>query len=381
MIGEDLMKKILGILLVATFLFFIGWNGIGVNAAILSSEESETEVCNRETHYYYFLYPSGQTPKCWETDSSGENFKAPCSGEDNISTVDPASVWQTVIDEKSSSFLTSFEKTTLPEGFKLLQLDTVADTNFTETDYYILFDGLAMKKNRLTSKDTGNTVYSVDESGNVIIVEDENGNKIYYHLHGNWSGGVTTDSEGSIFDYIENTWNQLSSPSERVAYREKIVTDMMNATLTSEAKIGIKLEDGTIQDLTVDNMSRIFDNINKVSIEREIDIDIKPALMEYKDTSTGIEYYTYLAPAKFRAEIGTDCHERTCEDVNAEYEACQADNSCSDELIKEYEACNPVEEVENPDTSEINIPLVCLVVTGMAVLAVSAYQQKKKDVK
>ncbi len=377
------MRKILKSLSLASLLLLLNLNIITVDAASLSSSESETQVCNREIHYYYFLLPVAGYPECYLDDPYNQ---VTCStgGATQVTADDR---YQALLDNDAgyngSVYDTTFEAATLPEGYRLLSLETVANTQFTAQDYYLMFDFYVNKgTGKLTSEDTGNTVYSAESSGNVIVTEDSDGNKVYNHIHGSWSGGGEATNDNSIFDKISLYWSGLNT-SQRVELREKTVNDFVASTLTTTATVGIQLENGSFQELSEDNMSRIFDAVNKVAIRRTIDTSNRPEEMMYYVDNGGTmrNYLAYAAPAKFRVEIGTDCHERTCEDVNAEYEACQADNSCSDELIKEYEACNPVEEVENPDTSEINIPLVCLVVTGMAVLAVSAYQQKKKDVK
>src|SRR5699024_7258076 len=117
---------------------------------------------------------------------------------------------------------------------------------------------------------TGNTVYSAESSGNVIVTEDSDGNKVYNHIHGSWSGGGEATNDNSIFDKISLYWSGLNT-SQRVELREKTVNDFVASTLTTTATVGIQLENGSFQELSEDNMSRIFDAVNKVAIRRTID--------------------------------------------------------------------------------------------------------------
>lgn len=438
------MKKIARILILVAVMFLTTIDITTVSAARLSSDDNDNDknVCQKQTHYYYFTYPAGAFAEC-----TLNNEESTCDSSDWRET--PDSRWNEVADlVNHPEYLrheTTFGRATLPEGYKLLSLQTEATTDFSLQDYYILVDGtLNTGSGRLTSDDVAG-IYDLDSTGSVIVTQDSDGNSVYHHIHGSWSGSGQPENTNSIFERMRPRWNALDK-NGKIAYRESVVNGLYNATLPSTAIIGVNIN-GTFQELTNTNMSRIFDATNKVVIQRTIDVSNRKEPMLYESNADGTirRYVSYPLPSKFEVVIGVDCHEKTCDDVNAEYdactksntcsdaliteyeecnppktceeineeykacskdetcsdlliaeykkcnptcdeineqyEACSKDETCSDELIAEYEECNPIEEIENPKTSDLNIPLICLVITGMGVLAVNAYQQKKKELK
>ena len=68
--------------------------------------------------------------------------------------------------------------------------------------------------------------------------------------------------------------------------------------------------------------------------------------------------------------------EETCETITSEYEKCIEDDSCSSELTSKYREC--IKSVENPDTANIDIILIAIVIIGAGLVGIVTYRQSKQ---
>lgn len=410
------MKKFLKLILVTNIMISLTFMG-NIKAVTISSSSDFSNVCNKQTHYYYFLYPAGFIMQCHlKSDPPVQVACNPDNSEVNLVTEDK--IWNNaILTSGDLIFDTTFDKATLPEGYKLLSIDTDADTTFTEEDYAILFDAQVNAKSvePLTINDVAD-IHSLEINGNIVLTTDKEGNTIYNHVHGSWSGGV---SEGNTSDNIFNGtghnsmlpyYNTLDKEGKK-AYRTTIIKGLKASELTTSAQVGVGNKSDTFKPLTSENINQIFDSTNKVSIKRVIDKNNRPTAFIYKvgqtDEGDLNNFVAYAAPVKVKVVIGTECHERTCDDTNDEYELCSEDNTCSDEVIEAYEKCNPPKTctqikdeyktcskdntctetlkkqyeacfpVKNPETADLNIALVIIIITGISALGFTAYRKNK----
>ncbi len=415
------MKKFLKLILVTNIMISLTFMG-NIKAATISSSSDFSNVCNKQNHYYYFLYPAGFIPECFNIAASGSlpaGSQVACNATNvgDISKKTTDIVWENAIlkaTEDELIFDTTFDKATLPEGYKLLSIDTEAVTTFTEDDYAILFDAQVNAKSSEVLNDTDvNGIHKLESNGNIVLTTDKEGNTIYNHVHGRWSGPNSVNDANNIFNGNGNTmltyYNTLDKEGKK-AYRETIIKGLKASELTTSAEIGVGNKASTFKPLTSENINQIFNSDDKVTIKRTLNKDIKPTGLLYKvgQTDEGdLNYILYAMPAKFKVVIGTDCHERTCDDTNDEYELCSEDNTCSDEVIEAYEKCNPPKTctqikdeyktcskdntctetlkkqyeacfpVKNPETADLNIALVIIIITGISALGFTAYRKNK----
>lgn len=342
------MKKVLfGFLFIILFCF--------------SNVKAMENICFIQTHYYYFYYIFSNEYECYNV-TNNQKIQAPCSDTTTKTTTDD--LWNNIKDGTNLITNTIFIMDQVPDDYNVKSVQTEAQTNLTKDDYYIIFDAL-INQNSLTITDD-KTVKTV---GDNYIYQEKVGNRMVYH-HVNGAG---EEELGSFFSAVKNYYDTLTT-EEKIQYRNQIVDDLYNNQLPNKATIGT-LVDGNFKTLTENNLNDIFDSSKGIAIQRNIKplTKIDPV---YYYNQVDQRSLVYLIPSKIEVITETACHTRTCEDVNKEYLGCEASKTCNENLVQEYEKCNPLKKVANPRTTDLNKPLVLLIIVMMVVLSFSAYQEK-----
>lgn len=328
---------------------------------ITNIEALETKkICNNQLNYYYFLYPLANQPECHKIIRNMQDAVVCNDNDTTILKKTESDLWDEVKLESQLTVSASFDKSLLNDDYDIFSVQTIALTEFTKEQFYLFFDGFITN--------------DINKDGNYVWTETlESGAKVYHHLYGNLNSEEKMDN---IFEQIKIYYDSLNN-EQKTAYREKIVTDMYNAQIPSVATLGTGNAE-TFEVLPKENLNLIYDSHANIAIQRELKPTVKVKPMYYFSNKEGtMRNLTFLLPARIEVVIATDCKIKTCEEIKKQYENCQND-VCPKELIKEYEACNPIQKVKNPETNDKNILLVCLVIISMIVLAISTYNQKNK---
>ncbi len=157
---------------------------------------------------------------------------------------------------------------------------------------------------------------------------------------------VTTSPVTEQGDYIVMSLVGSSSP---------IVVDKLDVTLSGNVPAGTKITDasGNEKSSFIDQ-EEIKIMVPKDSFEKSVSFNINlnarfatyrvyfakaPSddLQDYYMTTDKYEYDSLVKQFNYTKEET----ERTCDDIIKEYEECEKDGTCSEELTKEYEACVP----------------------------------------
>ena len=88
---------------------------------------------------------------------------------------------------------------------------------------------------------------------------------------------------------------------------------------------------------------------------------------------------TALTNFAFSSDLDKCSKDNSCSDeIKKQYESCNGNFTCSNELINEYDECFPTIEEENPNTIGLNIILITLASVGSAGVGYTAYVKRKK---
>ena len=342
------MKKLLfGLLFVSLFYF--------------SDVKAIDNVCFTQTHYYYFYYTLANDYECYNV-TNNQKIQAPCS--DTTTKITTDNLWDNIKNGTNLAINTVFNTNQVPDDYNVKSVQTEAQTSLTKDDYYIIFDTL-INQNSLTVNDD-ETVKEVSDN---YIYQEKSGNRVvYHHVNGN-----TKEELSTFFTNVKKYYDTLTT-EEKIQYRNQLVNDLYNNQLPSKATVGTVVEE-SFKVLTEEQLNDIFDSTKNPAIQ----INVKPTTRidpVYYYNQTNQRSLIYLIPSKIEVIIETDCRTRTCEDVNQEYLGCEASKTCNDNLIQEYEQCNPLKKVANPKTTDLNTILVVLIIIMMIVLSILAYREK-----
>lgn len=319
-------------------------------------------ICYTETHYYYLLYQQVSEFECYNL-SDNKKVQTTCDGTTNINTNEL--LFNELKNNLTSTNSVKLSSLYLPEDYNVKALTTEHMSNLTKDDYYMLFDAL-INQNTLSDSDKKGII-NTDKS--YVYKKIEGQRATYYHLLGDYSENKT-----SFLSTVKTYYDTLSK-DEKLAYRDSLVNELYNKKLSVESEIGIGTDDFKI--LTEENLNLVFDKDVDISIKSEIkpNSQINPV---YYYNNTNTRMLSYIVPIKIEATIESNCN-RTCNDVNEEYKGCVDSNTCNANLIKEYEKCNPLQMVKNPDTDDLNKPLVILVIIGTICIFIITYKKSRES--
>ena len=338
----------------------IGLILIIISILITSNVYALKNACFTENRYYYFIYQLGSEFECYKI-VDNQKVQVACNDNDiSIKKTTKDNALENVNNNLKRTHNAVFTKELLPKDYNVTSVQTEPKTNFTKEDFYIVFDTFMKQKEDLDTKDK-------------YIYKEQSGNRIvYHHVYGD------LNEEPHFLTTIKPYYDSLSD-EEKLKYRDEIVNMMFNSQLDGSAYVGTKNND-TFNILTPNNLNDIYLKEKSPAIQVIIDKNnLESKEPFYYNNNGNMRSVSYIIPIKVEVEIESNCKERTCEDVNKEYQGCINSKTCNENLIKEYEECNPLVQVNNPKTADLNKVLVVLIIIGAIVIFITTYQENKKN--
>lgn len=333
-------KKLNLLFIIITFFLFINVN-------------AERKVCDNEVHYYYFLSFPENSYECYKIEN---NLKVQVACTDGVYKNSKVNLDDNLKNRDQITTDIVFDKFEIPDDYKIKSVQINPQTEFSKDTYYMIFDALI---NQNTLKEVDN-YKEVDT--NYIYKQNKGKTVVYHHFASNLDNDFIKTKE-----YFNNL-----SKEEQINYREKIVTDMSLANISNSATIGIG-DTENFTPLTDQNLNEIF---NKVTIQRILKSNNSNPFYYYVDQGGTMMNLTYITLAQVEVVLETSCRNQTCEEISQEYLGCINSQTCSADLQDEYEICNPLEQVKNPRTTDLNVKLVIVIIISMICLIYVTYKKE-----